>query len=94
MIAGRGYESALGRRTRDGDPSPHRQEAPARWTRNTLPAMTRPVPWPPAPIRTERLVLREPGVRDLAAIIELLSSPEVGTYIGGPDRVRARAVGA
>src|SRR5258708_18465049 len=43
-----------------------------------------PVAWPPAPIRTERLVLREPDARDRAAIIELFTSPEVGTYIGGP----------
>jgi RimJ/RimL family protein N-acetyltransferase len=43
-----------------------------------------PVAWPPAPIRTERLVLREPEARDRAAVIELLASPEVGTYIGGP----------
>jgi RimJ/RimL family protein N-acetyltransferase len=43
-----------------------------------------PVAWPPDPIRTERLVLREPEARDRAAIIELFSSPEVGTYIGGP----------
>jgi RimJ/RimL family protein N-acetyltransferase len=43
-----------------------------------------PVAWPPAPIRTERLVLREPEARDRAAFIELLASPEVGTYIGGP----------
>jgi RimJ/RimL family protein N-acetyltransferase len=43
-----------------------------------------PVAWPPAPIRTERLVLREPEARDRAAIIELFTSPEVGTYIGGP----------
>ncbi|MCX4745640.1 GNAT family N-acetyltransferase [Kitasatospora sp. NBC_01287] len=41
------------------------------------------LPWPPAPIRTERLVLREPEPQDRAAIIELFSSPEVGTYIGG-----------
>ncbi|MBF6048483.1 GNAT family N-acetyltransferase [Streptomyces sp. NRRL B-1677] len=40
--------------------------------------------WPPAPIRTERLVLREPEARDRAAFIELFASPEVGTYIGGP----------
>lgn len=39
--------------------------------------------WPPDPIRTERLVLREPEPRDRAALIELLASPEVGTYIGG-----------
>lgn len=43
-----------------------------------------PVAWPPAPIRTERLLLREPEARDRAAIIELFTSPEVGTYIGGP----------
>jgi RimJ/RimL family protein N-acetyltransferase len=43
-----------------------------------------PVTWPPAPIRTERLVLREPEARDRAAFIELLASPEVGTYLGGP----------
>ena len=43
-----------------------------------------PVSWPPAPIRTDRLVLREPEARDRAAFIELLASPEVGTYLGGP----------
>lgn len=42
------------------------------------------VAWPPAPIRTERLVLRKPEVRDRAALVELFTSPEVGTYIGGP----------
>ncbi|MFI8432849.1 GNAT family N-acetyltransferase [Streptomyces sp. NPDC079020] len=39
--------------------------------------------WPPAPIRTERLVLRESEARDRAAFIELFASPEVGTHIGG-----------
>jgi RimJ/RimL family protein N-acetyltransferase len=43
-----------------------------------------PVPWPPAPIRTERLVLREPEARDRTVFIELLASPEVHTYLGGP----------
>jgi RimJ/RimL family protein N-acetyltransferase len=43
-----------------------------------------PVAWPPAAIRTGRLVLREPAARDRAAIIELFTSAEVGTYIGGP----------
>ncbi|WP_424568280.1 GNAT family N-acetyltransferase [Streptomyces sp. CH-036] len=43
------------------------------------------VTWPPAPITTERLVLREPEVRDRAAFIELLASPEVGAFIGGPQ---------
>ena len=37
-----------------------------------------PVAWPPAPIRTERLVLRAPESRDRAAVIELNASPEVG----------------
>ncbi|MEV7568929.1 GNAT family N-acetyltransferase [Streptomyces tanashiensis] len=39
--------------------------------------------WPPTPIRTERLVLRESEARDRAAFVELFASPEVGTYIGG-----------
>ena len=43
-----------------------------------------PVTWPPEPIKTDRLVLREPEARDRAALIELLASPEVGTYLGGP----------
>ncbi len=43
-----------------------------------------PVAWPPAPIRTERLLLRESGARDRAAFIELFASPEVRTYLGGP----------
>jgi RimJ/RimL family protein N-acetyltransferase len=40
--------------------------------------------WPPDPIRTERLVLRKPEARDRAAVIELFTSPQVGTYLGGP----------
>ncbi|MGC0334434.1 RimJ/RimL family protein N-acetyltransferase [Streptomyces sp. SAI-170] len=40
--------------------------------------------WPPEPIRTDRLVLREPETRDRAAFIELLASPEVHAYLGGP----------
>ncbi|MFB7775503.1 GNAT family N-acetyltransferase [Streptomyces bauhiniae] len=43
-----------------------------------------PVVWPPPPISTERLVLREPEARDRAAFIELYASPEVHTYLGGP----------
>src|ERR1700733_10898886 len=43
-----------------------------------------PVAWPPEPIGTEGLVLREPDVRDRAAVIELLASAEVGAYLGGP----------
>jgi RimJ/RimL family protein N-acetyltransferase len=42
-----------------------------------------PVAWPPEPIRTERLVLRASEARDRAAFVELLASPEVGTYLGG-----------
>ncbi|WP_031478815.1 GNAT family N-acetyltransferase [Streptomyces bicolor] len=42
------------------------------------------VSWPPAPITTERLVLRESEARDRAAFVELFASAEVGTYIGGP----------
>ena len=45
-----------------------------------------PAAWPPAPIRTERLVLRGPEAADRAAVIELFSSPEVGTYVGGPQQ--------
>jgi RimJ/RimL family protein N-acetyltransferase len=43
-----------------------------------------PVAWPPEPIRTARLVLREPESRDRTAFVELLASPEVHTYLGGP----------
>jgi RimJ/RimL family protein N-acetyltransferase len=43
-----------------------------------------PVAWPPVPIRTERLVLRESAPGDRPAFIELLSSPEVNAYLGGP----------
>jgi RimJ/RimL family protein N-acetyltransferase len=43
-----------------------------------------PVAWPPEPIRTERLVLREPEARDRAAFVELLASPEVSACLGGP----------
>ncbi len=44
------------------------------------------VTWPPEPIRTERLVLREPEARDRPAFVELLASAEVHTYLGGPRR--------
>jgi len=40
--------------------------------------------WATAAIRTERLALRQPEARDRATVIELFSSPEVGTYVGGP----------
>ncbi|MFJ3809451.1 GNAT family N-acetyltransferase [Streptomyces sp. NPDC090073] len=44
------------------------------------------VAWPPEPIGTGRLVLREPEARDRALFIELLSSPEVNAFLGGPRR--------
>ncbi|MER6363249.1 GNAT family N-acetyltransferase [Kitasatospora sp. NPDC001527] len=55
------------------------------------------VPWPPEPIRTERLVLRRPEARDRAAFVELLASPQVHTYLGGPrprDEVERELSGA
>lgn len=42
-----------------------------------------PIVWPPQPIRTERLLLRQSEARDRAAFVELLASPEVGRYVGG-----------
>ncbi|MFC9293989.1 GNAT family N-acetyltransferase [Streptomyces sp. NPDC057011] len=42
------------------------------------------VVWPPAPLRTKRLVLRESVARDRATFIELFASPEVRTHLGGP----------
>ncbi|MEU0913393.1 GNAT family N-acetyltransferase [Streptomyces althioticus] len=42
-----------------------------------------PVPWPPAPIRTERLLLRAAEARDRAGFVELYASPKVHTYLGG-----------
>lgn len=41
------------------------------------------VVWPPHPIQTQRLVLREPEARDRRGLIELFSSSDVGTYVGG-----------
>jgi RimJ/RimL family protein N-acetyltransferase len=43
-----------------------------------------PVPWPPAPLRTERLVLRETEAHDRPGIIDLGCLPEVRTHLGGP----------
>ena len=40
--------------------------------------------WPPAPIRTERLVLRGSEARDRTAFIDLFAAPQVHTYLGGP----------
>ncbi|WP_371628334.1 GNAT family N-acetyltransferase [Streptomyces sp. NBC_00341] len=41
--------------------------------------------WPTAPIKTSRLVLRQSEARDRAVTIELNASPEVTTYLGGPQ---------
>lgn len=46
---------------------------------------TRALAWPPAPIRTERLLLRESEARDRAAVIELNASARVSVYLGGPQ---------
>jgi hypothetical protein len=46
------------------------------------------VAWPPEPIHTDRVVLRQAEGRDRAGFIDLHSSAEVGRYIGGP---RSRA---
>ncbi|MFC5179268.1 GNAT family N-acetyltransferase [Nocardioides taihuensis] len=43
------------------------------------------VAWPPAPLRTERLVLREAEARDRPGVIELNASPEVRAHLGGPQ---------
>ncbi|MEV0241674.1 GNAT family N-acetyltransferase [Streptomyces sp. NPDC050674] len=43
-----------------------------------------PVSRPPAPLKTERLLLRASEARDRAAFVELFSSPEVYAYLGGP----------
>jgi RimJ/RimL family protein N-acetyltransferase len=68
------------------NPLPRLLSAPGEPLWDKLSAMTElgPVAWPPEPIRTERLVLRPPQARDRSAYIELLASPEVGTYLGGP----------
>ena len=52
-----------------------------------FPAMTglEGVVWPPAPIKTARLVLRESEARDRAVFVELFASAEVHTYLGGPQ---------
>ncbi|AWT46813.1 MULTISPECIES: GNAT family N-acetyltransferase [Streptomyces] len=39
---------------------------------------------PPAPLKTERLVLRESEAGDRAAFIKLHASSEAHTYLGGP----------
>jgi hypothetical protein len=55
--------------------------------------MTDPGPraWSPAPIGTERLVLREPQARDRAALIEPLASPRCTPTSAVPARVTSRS---
>ncbi|MEW2167202.1 GNAT family N-acetyltransferase [Streptomyces sp. NPDC007084] len=52
--------------------------------RGPAPTGLGPILWPPAPITTHRLVLRPPQPRDRPAFIDLLASPQVHTYLGGP----------
>ncbi len=44
-----------------------------------------PPTWPPTPIRTDRLTLRQFQAQDRAAFIELHASAQVNTYLGGPQ---------
>lgn len=46
-------------------------------------------PWPPAPIRTGRLLLRPPEARDRPAFVDLGCDPVVNRFTGG-GRDRAR----
>lgn len=39
--------------------------------------------WPPAPLRTERLLLRAPRARDREAFLDLGSDDEVNQHLGG-----------
>ncbi|WP_211332485.1 GNAT family N-acetyltransferase [Nocardioides aurantiacus] len=42
------------------------------------------VEWPPAPIRTERLLVRPTAASDLDGYVELLCSEQLRRYLGGP----------
>lgn len=42
------------------------------------------VAWPPVPIRTPRLLLRQTEARDRPAYVALQLSPDVRRYLGGP----------
>ncbi|MET8522443.1 GNAT family N-acetyltransferase [Nocardioides sp. NPDC004968] len=46
------------------------------------------VPWPPDPIVTERLILRETRTEDRPGLAKLLSDEEVQAYLGGPQHTR------
>lgn len=73
-----------GHGSRDGHPPRRTLEQLSR-AGDTVHGMTEPgpIPWPPDPIRTERLVLRQAGAGDRARFVELFASPEVGEHIGG-----------
>ena len=46
------------------------------------------VPWPPDPIVTDRLILRETRTEDRPRLAELLSDETVQAYLGGPQHTR------
>ncbi len=43
------------------------------------------VTWPPAPILTDRLVLRAAEARDREALLDLFSDDQVNAYVGGAE---------
>ncbi|WP_431247606.1 GNAT family N-acetyltransferase [Leifsonia xyli] len=43
------------------------------------------VTWPPAPIATERLILRAAEARDREAMLDLFSDPQVNAFVGGAE---------
>ena len=46
------------------------------------------VPWPPAPIHTDRLILRQTKPEDRPGLVELLTDETVQAYLGGPQHTR------
>ncbi|MFD7077724.1 GNAT family N-acetyltransferase [Nocardioides sp. NPDC059952] len=46
------------------------------------------VPWPPDPIVTDRLILRETRTKDRPGLAKLLSDEQVQAYLGGPQHTR------
>ncbi|MGO4593610.1 GNAT family N-acetyltransferase [Leifsonia sp. 2TAF2] len=43
------------------------------------------VTWPPAPIATDRLILRAAESRDREALLDLFSDPRVNEFVGGAE---------
>jgi len=41
-------------------------------------------PWPPQPLKTERLTLRAPQTSDQPWLVELFTSPQTRRFLGGP----------